>query len=328
MIDGVDTAILAIGALLAGGFGYAAQRGSICAVRGVELLIDRGSPRLFLAFLACSAWVVVVSGALTWLWPDAAVPSAARGLSTGAIAGAALFGVGAAANGGCSFSTVLRLAAGDLSFAATLFGLSAGFQLSHEVMLLAPAPVRGPSPLLASPGTAALVWLVGALVAAASIARLRLSLRDPVWDPRLAAALMGICGGALYALEGPWMYTSALDRGVLSMMDAASANTRLAVLFVALLGGAGLAARRTGRWRLVAAPGPILQRLAAGTIMGFGAAAVPGGNDVLVLHALPALSPHALPAYAALVTGVAAAIVARRAIERGWRHAWHALGNR
>jgi hypothetical protein len=43
--------------------------------------------------------------------------------------------------------------------------------------------------------------------------------------------------------------------------------------------------------------------------MGLGAALVPGGNDVLLLNAIPGLSPHALPAYLAMLAGIAIALM-------------------
>ncbi len=38
--------------------------------------------------------------------------------------------------------------------------------------------------------------------------------------------------------------------------------------------------------------------------MGLGTSLVPGGNDVLLLNAIPGLSPHALPAYLAILVGI------------------------
>ena len=40
--------------------------------------------------------------------------------------------------------------------------------------------------------------------------------------------------------------------------------------------------------------------------MGVGIVTVPGGNDELLLDAIPSLSPHAIPAFAALLAGIAA----------------------
>ena len=127
---------------------------------------------------------------------------------------------------------------------------------------------------------------------------------------------MGVSGGVLYALYGSWMYTVALDRGLTAMMSDGIADVDLLVLFVGLLGGAALAARRMRLWRFRLSAPQAIQRLVAGTMMGFGAALVPGGNDVLVLHALPALSAHALPAYAAMSAGVGLAVMVRRSVSR------------
>ena len=46
--------------------------------------------------------------------------------------------------------------------------------------------------------------------------------------------------------------------------------------------------------------------------MGLGVALIPGGNDALVLYAIPSLSPHALPAYVAMAVGIAAALLLMR----------------
>jgi hypothetical protein len=48
--------------------------------------------------------------------------------------------------------------------------------------------------------------------------------------------------------------------------------------------------------------------------MGAGAALVPGGNDALVLHALPGLVPHTALAYAAMVAGIGCALLWSRAL--------------
>jgi hypothetical protein len=46
--------------------------------------------------------------------------------------------------------------------------------------------------------------------------------------------------------------------------------------------------------------------------MGLGAALVPGSNDVLILHSIPALSSHALPAYLGMLAGIALPLVLMR----------------
>ena len=48
--------------------------------------------------------------------------------------------------------------------------------------------------------------------------------------------------------------------------------------------------------------------------MGVGVTLTPGGNDVLILHSIPSGSPHALPAYAALLVGTAAGLMVIRSL--------------
>lgn len=46
--------------------------------------------------------------------------------------------------------------------------------------------------------------------------------------------------------------------------------------------------------------------------MGIGIVMTPGGNDSLLLYGIPALSPHALPAYLAILAGIALVFGAAR----------------
>ena len=48
--------------------------------------------------------------------------------------------------------------------------------------------------------------------------------------------------------------------------------------------------------------------------MGFAAAMIPGGNEALVLHGLPYLSPHAVPTLLAMLVGIAISLMALRAL--------------
>lgn len=45
-------------------------------------------------------------------------------------------------------------------------------------------------------------------------------------------------------------------------------------------------------------------------LMGIGAVLIPGGNDTLVLHGIPSLSAHAVPAYLAVLAGVFVTLLA------------------
>jgi hypothetical protein len=49
-----------------------------------------------------------------------------------------------------------------------------------------------------------------------------------------------------------------------------------------------------------------------GTLMGAGAVLIPGGNDTLMLKSLPGLSPHAIPAFVALLFGIGVTLLFMR----------------
>jgi hypothetical protein len=85
------------------------------------------------------------------------------------------------------------------------------------------------------------------------------------------------------------------------------------LLFLALFGGMLLSAWQRGslrlRWhRLQAWP----RHFIGGAFMGAGAVLIPGGNDTLILKSLPGLSPHAIPASAALFCGIGATLLLMR----------------
>ena len=48
--------------------------------------------------------------------------------------------------------------------------------------------------------------------------------------------------------------------------------------------------------------------------MGLGAAMIPGGNDVLILNGIPSLSTHAVPAFLAMLAGIAVSLMGMRAL--------------
>ena len=131
-----------------------------------------------------------------------------------------------------------------------------------------------------------------------------------------AAALVGLTNGFLYAVHGTWAYTSTVGHGVKAMVGA-TAGPSLIIwgLFASLVAGMGFSSWQRGRFHLDWRPSTSWLRCAGGGfLMGIAAAMIPGGNDVLILHTIPGLSPHALPAYGAMIVGIAGVLVMMRAV--------------
>ena len=332
---GLQGVALACAALI----GFAAHRASLCNVRAVAELMGPGSAHMLGSLLQAVLWMATLTGAgvLFFGWP---LPPVLRSTPVAwALAGGALFGVGAALNGGCSLSTLHRLADGELGMLATLVGFVAGVAAwalapGHAGLALVPVPsVWTHWPTLAP-------WLLGGLAlwvlwqlvtmlrrarqAARASARpaarwlLRHGPLAPAYHLSAAAAVMGLAAGLLYATQGAWSYTNHLRSSVLHAVGAADASPAptawRGVLVLAVVAGMLLSSWQRGafRWRLPASASQALRHGAGGLLMGAGAAMVPGGNDTLLLVALPTLTTAAAATYVAMLAGTAGVLWAMR----------------
>ena len=101
-------------------------------MRAVEDLLDGRGGTLFLAFLKCSIWAGRDHLPLNWAMVVRRPFRSSYPIAWPVAAGGFLFGVGAVLNGGCAFSTVSHLGAGDFGQFSTLLGLGLGFALHNS----------------------------------------------------------------------------------------------------------------------------------------------------------------------------------------------------
>lgn len=312
--------------LLVAGIGFAAHRASLCTVRAASEILDFGRAQILASFLKAALWAAFVYGALLQFVSPQAAHFAALEPRALALAGGFVFGLGAAINGACSYSTLQRIADGGLWGLTSLAGIALGV-LGWSVLDAHFAFTR---PLLVNPLWSdlaawgpALLALLGVL-GAAELLRLwhtrprgrplRQIAAAPAYRVSSAAALMGICAGLLYGLQGAWSYSTTLRRAIdAGYRHLPPPSTLQWLLFAALFAGMLVSSLQRGsftlRWRSDGSAGA---RLAGGFMMGVGASLVPGGNDSLILNGVPSLSGWALAAYAALFAGVVAGLWARR----------------
>ncbi len=313
-------AFLVISLALSGLVGFAAHRASFCTVKAVTEILTTRRAFMLVGFAKTALWVMLITLILNWIVPTA--PSSSWELSVQSLAGGLLFGVGAAINGGCAFSTLTRLAGGRLSMLLSLTGFCLG--VSGDVFLTSNHLVRTPTAAVTylqppAPWTIALlaVLLLWAVWEGPRLWQTRPA-GTPLWTLPLAdryrlstaAFLMGISNAILYASYGTWAYTSVLNRGVRQVMG--ETETFQAIywyLFASLLAGMFLSAWCKRGFRLDWRPSKKWSlHFLGGLLMGLGAAMVPGGNDVLILNSIPGLSPHAIPAYLAMIAGITVAL--------------------
>lgn len=321
--------LLALSLFLAALLGFSAHRASICTVRAVAEVLSTRRAYMFLSFVKTILWIIAITVPLIWLLPAARVSGHGWGLSMASVLGGFVFGLGSAINGGCAFSTLTRLANGQVSMVLSLAGFCLGIAayVSLVTSSVVPPNVSAPTAYDASkPWALALAaglwaWIVWE---AARLWRTRQS--GLAWTALVlssryrlstAAALLGLSNGILYAIYGSWAYTSTLGQATERVMGTGSGPSALHVAFFAsLLAGMVLSAWENGSFRLDWRPSFSWARnLVGGLLMGLGAAMVPGGNDVLVLHSIPGLSPHAVPAYGAMIAGIAAVFIMMRLVQ-------------
>ncbi len=294
--------------------GFATQRGSICAVLAAREAVEHGRWARFRGFLECSAWVALLLLGAAALGHAAFPPESTKALGPLTLLGAALFGLGAVVNNACAFGSIARLGGGDLAFLALPPGFLLGAAAARP-LLGADAGWTAPG-LLDWPPAAALVtaallafaagrlWSVRRLLAAPR--RAWAVVRGDAWPAPFAMAVIAAADGPLLLIVAAWPYTAVLVDLATGTGAAVAERGLLAALFLL---GAVLGALAARRLRLVRpAPGRLARCLLGGTLMGAGAALIPGGNDSLVLHDLPALTLHALAAYAAMALTILAAV--------------------
>ena len=311
--------------LLAALMGFAVHRASLCTVRTVAEILSSRRAYMLSTMLKAVLWVMAFSVPILLFLPESAAPNRSYAITFAAIAGGFLFGVGAATNGGCAFSTLGHLANGNLWMLTTLFGFCIGVAglsimvpMTEHGQALTPLLFKAPKPLILV--VLALLWLFlcwelfrlwRSRAKGSSWIQLFFSRR---YRLSTAALLLGFSGGVLYAIHGAWTYTNALKRQIQSLwLPIEQPVTINLLLFLALFGGMLLSAWQRGslrlRWhRIQAWP----RHFISGAFMGAGAVLIPGGNDTLILKSLPGISPHAIPASVALFCGIGATLLLMR----------------
>ncbi len=312
---------------LAGLVGFFADRTSICTVKAVEEMFTTRRAFMLLSFAKIVLWVTGVTIWLAW-WIGVARPAPLNiGIAWSGVFGGVLFGIGAVCNGGCALSTLTRLGNGNLGMLVTLSGFVVGVTIFEVISFSADgigivraAPLFELNFVTATVlGLALTFWMTWELVRlwrTAPSGRWSTLLLSPRFRLSTAAAVIGVSNGILYAYLGTWSYTHTLRSSVSQLLvpaDVGAGQVSAAMLwwlFLALVVGVIVSSVLSRRfvldWRALSGWQGFLY---GGILMGLGAALVPGGNDVLLLNAIPALSPHALPAYLAMLAGIAIALL-------------------
>lgn len=306
---------LALPALMGVLLGASAHRAGLCTVKAVAEVMTTRRAHVLWSFLKASLWTLGLLSVAAWAGLHADL--SARALSLTGVAGGILFGVGAGLNGACSFSTFSRLAEGHGVMLMTLVGWGLGL-LAVRSVVTSPQGSTSATSLPAWIVLPGLVWLLweGWRLGRRVWRRGKGILTDGHWPLSLGVFLVALGMTGLLLMGRPWSFTSTAicASGAAEPAPCAHPGTLWLVSGAAMLSMLTSAVLR-GSFRLR----PVqlrsaFRRLGAGSLMGAGAAMIPGGNDGLILFGIPSLSPLALPAWFGIVAGIWMALALMRAL--------------
>jgi len=302
--------------LLAFWMGYSVNQGGTCTVATAYEILRHRRPHLFFGVLAASATAGLVAVPLVWLAGGSAVLAGTVLVSGKLLVGAVVFGIGAMINDTCLLGSLGRLGEGELRLVFLPVGLAAGFFVADSSVF--GGTVSMDESILSAPSAAGYVTLAafGAtlVLTLALIARGRMVRQPGQWPLGMSMLVLGTTGGILYATAPFWTYADLVRRSIPLAMSMN--NDVAAATVMATIAGAVAAAHRRRRWRPRGmAVSDVAKTITGGYLMGLGAAVIPGGNDGLVLAALPALSVGGAVAYLIMLTTILVAL----AVTQMWR---------
>jgi hypothetical protein len=306
--------------------GFAMMRGNICSVLATRQIVELNRFTRIKAFAYSIAWSIAVMFPLIWMKVEGFKLYPHYELSYMAALAGLIYGVGAFVNGACVFGVCSRAVAGELHFLFALPGIAFGAMLTSDAGVGPPKAAPAPAMLIVPTAISIIILVVAILLSIVSAAGIwRAYFRPGMgaiaivkaqrWRSSLAMAVLGVSGALLFASGHIWNFPVFL-RQVGNWFAGRPYNFSMPLIVgtVALYGGALVSVLTGGRfvwqWPDLRVN---LRSFVGGALMGFGASMVPGGNDVMLLYAVPALAPNAIVAYASFIaTLILLALVAKR----------------
>ncbi|MGF1832909.1 YeeE/YedE thiosulfate transporter family protein [Photobacterium sanguinicancri] len=293
-----------ISVFLALAVGYLAQRTGLCMVRGThELWAKR--PAFLLTILLCGFWFWLILPSNMPL-PDT-FSHQRYSVTSAFLFGGFCFGLGASLNGGCSVSTISKLARGHYHMVATIMGWIIGWcGLSSIPLTLSYSAI----PAIESPSLTVVIMLF-----------VLISLILFVIPTERRAILIGIVFFGILASVLTLLMPEWSPSQLLKDITAASIHNqperwpdllRYIVIIFLIVGMALGAKKRLSLAEFTLRPMQLLKHLFAGCIMGVGASLALGGNDSQLLLALPSFSPAGAMSIAMMVVGISCGIGLKR----------------
>lgn len=291
--------------------GFALSRAATCTVAATGRWINQGKMDWLFGLTVVASWAAIVLLLLVE-WTGRAHLPLDIPLNGQLFFGAALMGLGAMINRACFIGTVGYIGTGRFSYLLSFVGLGFALWLAsgNSLDLFGPTEFL-PRTMVAQSPTKQIALGILTIIALISL-WLALVRRNKAY---LALIAIGICAATIYGTHPEWAYTALLNSFLQGQGLSVGKTVELAV--IALFAGAIISSwlkdrfkPEWGGWKLA------LANLAGGFLMGIGASAVPGGNDVLLMWTIPGLTLYGLVAYLTMIATIAIAMLIGKRFNR------------
>jgi hypothetical protein len=303
--------------------GFTVRRGTICLVAATEELLYKKRPKTMIFIIQSMAVALGITVPAILFFPNEVKLAVAHPISVTLLAGAAIYGIGAAVNGGCALGTLNHFANGNSNFLGTVIGFALGmvFYLKVEYFQITKAYASiendHANTLILTP-ILLMVWLFIIWRSKRFFEKKETTLRKKFHHfisytaarDFITVSGLGIGSGMLYLILGhAWDYTFLITSVAESFLNV---NEKTGSLFVGSLTVIGLVIgvivatllSRSFAFKEINRKSFSI-KLIGGACMGLGAGLIPGGNDTLILYDLIGLGTHAPVAIFIMMLGIA-----------------------
>ena len=280
--------------------GFALGRVATCTVAATDRWINQGKMDWLFGLLVVASWAAIALFLLVELTGQAHLPLDIP-INWLLFLGAALLGIGAVINQGCIVGTVGYIGTGKFSYILSFIGLGVALWLARSDVLDLFGDVEFLPRAMIQNSPIKQMALGGFTVIALISLWLVLAKRNWTY---LALITIGITGATIYGTRPEWAYTALLNSLLQGQGLSVGKTIELAVaaLFAGAIVSSWLKNRfqpSLGSWKFA------LANLTGGFLMGIGASAVPGGNDILLMWTIPGMTFYGVVAYLAMIMTIA-----------------------
>ena len=292
--------------------GFALGRVATCTVAATDRWINHGKLDWMGGLVVVMSWSGLVLFFLLLYSGRAHIPVDIE-IRSSLFVGAIFMGLGALINKGCFIGTVGYIGSGQFSYLLSFVGLGLAMWLAGDSMLDLFDPVTPKKRTLIPDDPVKQVVVFGFVCVCLFSLWLLVMKRN--WA-MLALLTVGVTAALMFGTRPEWAYAAVLNSLISGQGLSVGATVEIAViaLFVGAIVSSWLKDRfkpTLGNWKQA------MGNLTGGFLMGIGASAVPGGNDILLMWTIPGLALYGAIAYLVMIATIAIAfklmpIIAKR----------------